>query len=101
MDLGVRQRTRFFVGMALVLSVCENIAYGLMDGRLNFWQYCINTVAGIHITLMPAFWYLMCCGLARAAKCLGDEVEQVWEYIVTYKVFSVTNNNRFIGHYKS
>jgi hypothetical protein len=83
MDLGLRQRTRLFVGTVVITSVCGSIASGRLDERLAWWQHCIYAFAGIHISLMPVFWYLMCCGLARAAKSLGDEVEQVWGYIVT------------------
>jgi hypothetical protein len=63
--------------MSLISSVCGNIIFGLTDGHLNFWEHCISAMAGMHIILMPTFWYLMCCGLATAAKSLGDEVEQV------------------------
>ncbi|XP_023716992.1 gustatory and odorant receptor 24-like [Cryptotermes secundus] len=76
MDLGLRQRTRYFVAMILVLPVCANITYGLMDHRLRSWQYCITVLSGSHMALMSVFWYLMCSGLARAARSLGDDIEQ-------------------------
>jgi hypothetical protein len=81
MDLGLRQRTRFLLGMTLIPSVGGSISLRLMDGHLCSWQCCISAFGGILMPLMPTFWYLTCCGLVRAAKSLGDEVEQVWDSI--------------------
>jgi hypothetical protein len=77
MDLGLRQRTCLFVGMTMISSVCGHIFLALTGVHLSWWQHCISVLAGMHTTFLPVFWYLMCCGLARAAKRLGDEVEQV------------------------
>ncbi|XP_021920428.1 gustatory and odorant receptor 24-like [Zootermopsis nevadensis] len=75
-DLGLGRRARFFVVMSLHFSVFGVISLGVLVGGFSWWQYCISGLFETMLLLMPAVWYLTCRGLIRAAKALGNEVEQ-------------------------
>jgi hypothetical protein len=75
--LGLRTRVRALMAVLLVSSIASSFALGQTDGRLSWWQYVVCTLGAVLLTLTPLLWYVVCCGLASAAKALGDELEQV------------------------
>jgi hypothetical protein len=80
LDLGLKQRARLFAVMFTFVSVCGCIALGWIDGRVSWWQCAISALGGMLLFMTPILWYLLCCAIVSAAKTLGDEVEQVWDY---------------------
>jgi hypothetical protein len=63
--------------MCLIVSTGGTIGFFIVDGNFKWWQYCIAPLGSLLMILTPILWYLTCHGLMRAAKTLGDEIEQV------------------------
>ena len=65
------------VALSVASSVGGTIGLSSVDGTFKLWQYCISTLGLLITSIMPALWYLTCHAIVRAAKNLGDEIEQV------------------------
>ena len=75
--LGLRYRVYCFVASSLTAAVSGTIGLSIVDDTFKLWQYCISALSLLTTSMMPALWYLTCHGTIRAAKNLGDEIEQV------------------------
>jgi len=77
MDLGLRRRVRWFAVFCLIGTMGSTIGFYIVEKNLKWWQYCTHVFGSLLLSLQPILWYLTCHSLARAAKILGDEIEQV------------------------
>jgi hypothetical protein len=77
MDLGLRRKVRCFAVFCLIAAMGHTVGLYRVKIILKWWQYCIHVFGSILLSLSPVLWYLTCHSLARAAKTLGDEIEQV------------------------
>jgi hypothetical protein len=76
MELGLRRSARLLVGQSLFVSVAGNAVISLVTD-FSWWQHVIFGVIQTLLGTMVLVWYFTCWGLMRAAKILGDELEQV------------------------
>ena len=77
MDLGLKRRVRCFAVFCLISAMGCTIGLHRVEKRLKWWQYCTHVFGSLLLSLPPVLWYLTCHSLTRAAKTLGDEIEQV------------------------
>jgi hypothetical protein len=77
MDLGLRRRVRCFAILCLIGAMGCTVGFHRMEKTLKWWQYCNHVFGSLLLSLPPVLWYLTCHSLKRAAKILGDEIEQV------------------------
>jgi hypothetical protein len=66
------------VGLSVLFSVLAATFFSRLAPSSMWWQYCIPPLTALLTQMMPSAWYLICKGLIRAARRLGDEIEQVW-----------------------
>jgi hypothetical protein len=77
MELGLRRMARLLVGLSLFVPVAGNSLIYLTMIDYSWWQYVVSVLSQTLLVTMPLVWYFTCWGLMRAAKILGDDLEQV------------------------
>jgi len=82
-DLGLRRRVRCFVVLCLIGAMGSTVGLHRVEKNFKWWQYCTHMFGSLLLSLQPLLWYLQCHSLTRAAKILGDEIEQVWETLIS------------------